>query len=191
MKILVGPDKQPFIIHRELLCETSSYFAAALQGEFKEAKEQRIEMLEEDVAMFQSFQIWLYSDNILTTNTRENWKILFDLHIFGDARGIPHLQNAAVDALINKEHRLKWIPAYQFKYVYEDTSEKSPLRRLLVDWTASLSAADWFTEDKFEWYGKRFLFDMAMAQYEMRKGVKKVITDFRSHCEDYHVSIGS
>ncbi|MCJ1461297.1 hypothetical protein MMC28_011679 [Mycoblastus sanguinarius] len=35
-RIIVGPEKQLFQIHKDLLCNVSTYFNAALNGQFKE-----------------------------------------------------------------------------------------------------------------------------------------------------------
>ncbi|KAH0014704.1 hypothetical protein KCU78_g8533, partial [Aureobasidium melanogenum] len=36
--ILVGPDKQKFVIHQTLLCSKSQYFTKALTGSFEESQ---------------------------------------------------------------------------------------------------------------------------------------------------------
>lgn len=59
VQIIVGLEKQPFIIHKELLCDSSLFFSAALKGNFKEATDQKIELLDGDIATFEHFQIWL------------------------------------------------------------------------------------------------------------------------------------
>ena len=70
-------------------CDVSTYFNAALNGNFKEAWEQTVEMPEEEVDVFKHFQYWLYSKSIVMTDQSENdidWRILIDLFILGEAR---------------------------------------------------------------------------------------------------------
>ncbi|KAI5212219.1 hypothetical protein E4T42_01327 [Aureobasidium subglaciale] len=54
--IVVGPEKEPYTLHKELLCFYSDFFRAAFQGSFKEATEGRIELLDVQVDTFESFQ---------------------------------------------------------------------------------------------------------------------------------------
>ena len=138
VEITVGPDEVLFKLHKGLLCNASTYFKAALEGGFKEASEKKISLPEDDPDMFKRFQLWLYTGSVVESpteaSTTVDWQCLFNLYIFGDARGVAHLQNATMDALIDKSHAENLIPTMQYKYVYENTADNSLLRRLLVDW---------------------------------------------------------
>ena len=62
-------------------------------------------MPDEDIEMFNYFQIWLYTKEIPLTDKAGkeiNSDVIVDLYIFGEARDIPDLQNAAIDAFITK-----------------------------------------------------------------------------------------
>jgi hypothetical protein len=131
-------------------------------------------MLNEDPTLFEYFQIWLYSKEILTNDKVQGdipWRVLVDLFVFGDARGIPHLQKAAVDAIIKKQWDLNRISTRSIKYIYEETPEHSPLRRLFVESMANLGNASWFTEEE-DWHRKHFLLNLAQAQFALSKGEK-------------------
>lgn len=56
------------------------------------------------------------------------------MYVFGDARSIPALQNAVIDALIDMSQQTNMVPIHQVTYIYENTVDKPPLRRLVVDW---------------------------------------------------------
>ena len=66
---MVGIEEKIFNTHKELLCEVSSYFKAALEGQFQEAETQTIKMVDEDAATFEYFQLWLYSGTSPLTKT--------------------------------------------------------------------------------------------------------------------------
>ncbi|KAK4692430.1 hypothetical protein P7C71_g4777, partial [Lecanoromycetidae sp. Uapishka_2] len=53
--IVVGPAKKVFKIHKEILCSASTYFRAALNGGFKEAEEQTVELPDDKVKVFKYF----------------------------------------------------------------------------------------------------------------------------------------
>lgn len=91
-----------------------------------------------------------------------------------------------MDAIITKQWDLNQIPTRSIKYIYEETPEHSPLRRLFVESMANLGNASWFTKEE-DWHRKRLLLDLAQAQFALSKGEKIVIMKFRDHCMAYHV----
>jgi hypothetical protein len=61
----VGPEKETFVLHKELLCARSEYFRAAHSGNFKEAGENEIALPEGvDMRAFRTFVTWLYVDQV-------------------------------------------------------------------------------------------------------------------------------
>ncbi|KAL2050713.1 hypothetical protein ABVK25_008950 [Lepraria finkii] len=96
VQIIVGPQKKVFSLHHQILCDVSTYFEAAFN---------KIEMPDEDIEMFKSFQIGLYTKEIPLADKAGkeiNSDIFVDLHILEEARGIPDLQSAAIDAFITQ-----------------------------------------------------------------------------------------
>lgn len=63
--VRVGPDKQEFCIHKELLCSKSTYFAKALSGQFLEAQTRIVELEDIRVVLFRVFVAWLYTDELV------------------------------------------------------------------------------------------------------------------------------
>lgn len=192
VQVKVGPEKT-FIIHKGLLCNSAEYCKATFEGGFKESQTQFLELPEEDPVMFSHFQLWLYSGNILESHETAkdiSWKVLTDLYFFGEARGIPSLQNEAIDVCIYKSTASNVIPTLQINRVYENTPENSPLRRLLVDWMtfdAILIDPKWFKDDRKDQYPKQFLFDLAVSLYQKGVGAKSKITDFKAVRSNYHI----
>lgn len=180
-------------MHKELLCATSFYFRAALNGNFKEAKEQVIEMKEEEIATFKHCQFWLYSRTFLMTRTKTNdieYPVILDLYL-GESRIIPQLQNDAIDVLIAKQKTSKWTPSDQISRIYENTQESSPLRRLFVDLTVLYAGFDddaWFSDKTLGFFNKEFLFDLLKALIQLDRKLRKKVTDFTAVRSNYHVS---
>ena len=63
VKILVGPEKALFLLHKDRLCQMSEYFRGLFQGNFKDAKEDTTTLAEEDVTGFKLFQHVVYNNN--------------------------------------------------------------------------------------------------------------------------------
>ncbi|KAK4692431.1 hypothetical protein P7C71_g4776, partial [Lecanoromycetidae sp. Uapishka_2] len=196
VSVLVGLEQQVFTIHKNLLCEASSYFRAALSGNFREAKDQKITMEEEDVTTFKHFQYWLYTRNLLMSQETKNdidWNVLTGLFILGEVRGIPHLQNAAIDGIIAKRATSDWTPLDQIRRIYDNTPENSPIRRLFVDIFCNRAHFDddtWFGDQSFELYNKEFLFDLSKAFCRLKRNLSTKITNFEAEAvrSDYYVS---
>lgn len=129
--IRVGPNTKVFSIHKQLLCEVSPYFEAALKGQFIEAEKQSIEFVEESVTMFEHFQLWLYSGNILAPHESAKdigSSTLYDLYAFGEMRHIPRLQNAVMDVFFDRNIMTNTISISLLHRVYQDLPNESPLR---------------------------------------------------------------
>ena len=205
VEVIVGPQKQLFRLHKEILCNVSSYFRAALEGSFAEGLTQKIELPEDDVTVFKCFRVWLYSfsqGSLPSAPESENEfefetqlepdviigpKDLFDLYIFADMRNIPLLQNSTVDTIIWISERKIFVIGDLILYVYDRTALRAPLRKLLVDWWLNFSDSTWLEEQHYGNYSKRFLFDVALAQSKLGpRGIKKA-HDFWEARTDYYV----
>ena len=136
--IKVGKEKQEFHTYRGVICYQSSFFRAALNSSFREGRTGIVELPTEDPKIFQLVNTWLNTGRLY--RVQDNGKAvpldatdLCSLYIFGDARGMPGLKNIAVDHLIKRTSE-KWsLIVGKAPFVYENTPESSPLRRLIVD----------------------------------------------------------
>ncbi|KAK3174362.1 hypothetical protein OEA41_001606 [Lepraria neglecta] len=175
-QVKVGPKKTIFKIHKTLLCNSSPYFKAAFEGHFKEATEQVFELLEEDVTVFEHFQLRLYTNSILQkgeTEKKVSWNTLLSLYIFAEMRAIPHCQNAVIDVLkgLGVDHPC----------------------RMFVDWVVYLNMGPaerpnelWkgATKDMFP---MDFFCNVISAQFAQKKGTKPSTIDFYKSRSDYYV----
>jgi BTB/POZ domain len=62
--IYVGPERKRYLIHKDLLTKQSEFFDKALNGKFKEAKENSIYLGEESPDAFDLLVGWLYQGHI-------------------------------------------------------------------------------------------------------------------------------
>ena len=205
VQVKVGPNRSLFRFHKKILCNAALYFEAAFKGGFVEAKDQALLLPDESPVMFKLFELWVYTGNFLAKDESEadiSWLSLLDLYIFGEKCGVPDLQNAAIDVLIDKQSSQKIIPTDTLVRIYDNTPEDSSLRRLFVDWMANLvnlipndkyasepaeARCHWFNEESRDKYPKDFLFDLAIAQSQLIFGQNRRIYDFKPRCRHYHV----
>ncbi|CAD0113470.1 unnamed protein product, partial [Aureobasidium uvarum] len=98
-QIIVGskPNIKTFTVHKELLCDSSTYFKAALNNGIVETKEQTITLDDEDPNIFTTFVLWLYESKLNTDVIYMGHETfqghLFNLYVFADKRGIVNLAN--------------------------------------------------------------------------------------------------
>ncbi|KAL1797231.1 hypothetical protein ACET3X_003837 [Alternaria dauci] len=61
--IAIGPQKQVFQVHKEILCKKSEYFRTAYNGRWKEAEE-GVTLEDVEVGVFKFFVHWLYTQQL-------------------------------------------------------------------------------------------------------------------------------
>lgn len=188
--VKVGPEEVSFGIHKGLLSYVSSYFKAALNGNFKEATDGVIKLPDEDPAVFKRFNGWLYThvfdykkekaDNDLT--------FLMELYVFAEKRGIPSLQNAVIDTLITIYYSLDCVPCHEIAFAWKNTSEKSGLHSLLIDFYVHLLMMTAFgTPQERSMHPKDFLVEVILAFYKAKvdESINKKFDFWEKRCQ-YH-----
>lgn len=146
-----GEEKEPFVVHENLLTFYSEFFRAALTGRFKEASGKTVE-IEEDVQLFEFFCHWIYyqrwpcreegDDPAFVTkwegaDLNEGLSInhLIKLYVLADRYGVPQLRKDAIDKLFDFVHIGDGaLPdRHMVRHAFEWLLPKSPMCRFLVD----------------------------------------------------------
>lgn len=73
--ILVGPEKEKFVVHRALLCSKSVYFNKALFGPFKESETGIVKLKDTSSVLFRIFVTWIYEDKVRYTAANDSSSI--------------------------------------------------------------------------------------------------------------------
>ena len=175
-----------------MLCNVAPFFRAAFEGQFVEGIEQVLRLPEDDPTLFRHFQLWVYTKRILEDGEALDtvkYKLLINLHIFGDKYWIPDLQDAAIDVLIDIAIATTKYPTGLFDHVYRNTASNSRLRELCVDWTLwRLDHTVIFAGSERDRFPKEFLVDLALAHYRLTESSEEPRdVDFASKRSDYHV----
>ena len=194
MEVLVGScEPVKFTIHKPLLVESADFFRAAFEGGFKEAGEGKLSLPDDSSDVFQRFQLWLYSGSPMNPDEdlkEIGWDIFIRLYVFAEKYDLVDLQNITIDFFMARQRILREIPTGMapVNLIYENTSERSPLRRILVDKTAQLAdLSQHFKDDIFIFETRDdFKSDVLGALYLLaHKGAKKHDWD-RLGCT-YHI----
>ena len=154
--IYVSPDKVPFYLHKERLCQHSRFFAKAFDGGFVEANTKSMTMKDEGVEEFKLLEEWLYRGKFTppkygepTADSQRSF-LLIKLFCFAEKVEIMKLQNMALDRIRNFatttlstiDNRFRDIfttkqsPYHSplaIEHAYSHTPPHSPLRRLLSE----------------------------------------------------------
>ena len=69
--MLVGASEKRFVIHEDALVRHSTFFRAALNGEFREAEENTIRLPEVDPEIFGILAHWAYSNELIVMEQQD------------------------------------------------------------------------------------------------------------------------
>ncbi|KAL8876951.1 MAG: hypothetical protein Q9198_004938 [Flavoplaca austrocitrina] len=128
--VRVGKDAKSWILHKSLLNRHSPFFAAALNGSFKEATTNTVELDDDDPESFQLFVQWLYTGEIkadmndLPTKACRAWAL-------GDKLQCPAFQDSAMLRLIGY-HRDEFLTEDTMRLIYTISPPGSKLRKFAV-----------------------------------------------------------
>jgi len=127
-----------FNIHKKLLCDSSSYFEAALNNGFAETLNQTIKLDDEEPAIIRTFFLWLYGGRLsLDMLRRDLWgdrviEHMFKLYIFADKRGVINLANDTITMLTSYWSEAQVLLS-ETTWVVLHISRKSKLYELILD----------------------------------------------------------
>src|SRR6266852_8369660 len=64
VKTTVGPEKETWLLHEDVICERSQFFKKAFTGCFQESDKKEIHLQEENPKTFGYFIDWLYGKGL-------------------------------------------------------------------------------------------------------------------------------
>jgi hypothetical protein len=170
--VAVGSEalRREFYIHTELLLHYSSYFRKALSPAWIEGQTKSIVLSKDSPTIFQTFFHWIYSGKLYSTLTNGfipiSFKDICALYVFGDARGIPDLCNAAVDVLFQKVVHEWGFHIHCLPYVYDNTLAGSNLRKTIVDLSVCCFSFG-SLETREQLFPKKFLIDVIVRSRQL------------------------
>ncbi|TVY50521.1 hypothetical protein LCER1_G005360 [Lachnellula cervina] len=185
--LVVGPEKKEFVVHKEFACQYSPVFKAAFNSEFEEGQTQRyaLEDVTEPVARLlvnwlymQQLDICRYGTGVEQTakalNLCQLWVLAGKLNLALTMRDLgtterqnhnnsfvkTRLQNLIVHTFQEIKRDTNITPTNCINYVYENTAEGSPLRKIFVHQCACYLDRTWFRKYPQQ-FPKDFFVDLA------------------------------
>ena len=131
--IFVGESKHLWRIHKLLLVDSSDFFKKALNGHFREGKEQRISFEEDSSAAFTIYVQWLYTGTFNTSIL----DVLFQAYVFGDKVSCPTFCALIMHNIRSSAPMEYRITSKQVLWVLENTMPDSALRNLILETVAA------------------------------------------------------
>jgi hypothetical protein len=125
VKLASSHDKVVVLIHKELLCFYSSYYNAALNGNFLEAQKDRfdVDLSGENLMRFAT---WIYTGEVTEAAT---FRCIIHLYMFAGQMDIMALRRNVVGGLIDTG-----LMMYdQIKLIVLNLTHNSPLRKFVLD----------------------------------------------------------
>lgn len=186
MTLYVGADRKRYILNEDLLCDRIPFFAAAFRSNFKEAHEKTMDVPDDDSGAFGILIDYIYGGNI-DCKKPNNAGILecclppglqhdllwCNVYILGDKYELPYLCQRALEMFEYCCFDVD-LPPFELgqvaDFVYDNTSEDSPLRRLVIDQLVII----YFWDIKVD-YQKTFL-EIVIGRNELQLDCFKEIT---------------
>lgn len=168
--------EQRFVVHKGVVCFYSGFFDRCFNGEFAEAKRGAVDIEDEEVEIFKHFVNWVYTRQLPLTPTTQGggcsnteFDAISRLWVLADRREVPLLANCCLDGIreISMDHDL--VPATQLNYAYENTPEKSGLRRFMIFLIAYTGSKTLFDQsNKYKW-NEESLWDVLQLVWDRDK----------------------
>jgi hypothetical protein len=161
--VVVGPQKEVFHVHETLLRQSCPFFDKAMGPQWKESKERKITMPDDDAEVMKIYVYWLYCGALLMyppksqeSADREDLSYV-KAWILGDKLLDLEFQNAVIDGIFERYHTeprdgKRWnVWPGAVDYAFDKTYKGAPLRRLFVDmyclWSKKDILASWGREE--------------------------------------------
>ena len=165
----MGLDEENFMAHKDLICSKSPFFSAACNGNFIEGKEGLVRLPEDQPPIFDLFLQWLYTGDVPVTSSDAylDWSESAALYVLAEKLQISELKNAVIDQWICKNKATDEYPIGIVAYVYTNTLDSSPLRRLVVEMVACVITSEPLLLRNNELLPE-FLLDLSVALIKLR-----------------------
>ena len=175
ISVLVGPNEQPFLVHKDMICAKSKFFKAACSEHWVEGEEKKVRLPEVDPSVFQGYLSWVYStslsivgittdgiDKLSGTQSRAIAQYL-ELYLLGDVLDDISLRNKVLQTIV-LDTRGAPNPRTVVR-AWEKTPFNSPVRRMLVD-HAVLRTQRAYLADNLTRYPEGFVQQVAIASLQ-------------------------
>ncbi|KAL1622851.1 hypothetical protein SLS54_004871 [Diplodia seriata] len=189
IEVVVGKNQQKYDIHKDILCSCSPFFRKACNGNWKEAREHRVELPEDTPEYFDVYVQWLYSGQLLLKHEVEendyqvvDWDLFLGVYLLGNKLLDRKFKEACVDIAFQSFDEERDPDAWHVRAnhagtLYSALPSSDPYRRLYVKFWAYCALSSWFDPEDNA--------DAREAPMEFFRDVAKVTAELCFHCSDY------
>jgi hypothetical protein len=192
--------QRTIFVHQGIICDRSEFFKKALTWDWVESQEKKVELPEDDPAIFALYQELLYAGYIpIAKEARSDdqplMEISFDaeeyltlgkLYVLTEKLVDATTKDNILDAFLARSQQPADDGSCHFPaldcvaLVYDGTPENDPARALLVKFYNDEGRKGWLEDDK-ELASKEFLYDLCASMLDKRPRPAKVVakSDFR------------
>ncbi|KAK5717561.1 hypothetical protein LTR17_016004 [Elasticomyces elasticus] len=162
IRVLVGPSKKEFVVHKDIITRRSPFFKAATSARWNGTRP--IELPDDKPKVFAEYLHCLYvgelqlDQNVDPENPKLTLHLACDVFVVADKLGDLTSMNLIIDAIVAWSDMVSYVPRVSDAcYAYGVTTHGSQLRRLFVEYymrEAMISHVDTTTETGItEFYG--------------------------------------
>ncbi|KAK5679878.1 hypothetical protein LTS10_007826 [Elasticomyces elasticus] len=193
IRVLVGPSKKEFVVHKDIITRRSPFFKAATLARWNGTRP--IELPDDKPKVFAEYLHCLYvgsysMDSTRSRTARKETVLIqaIDLYVLADKLGDLETANTVIDSIPGWSDELSWQPTSRTTaHAYAQTSEGSPLRSLLVDFSIQEGIAADFKGAPTSGPSK-FYMDVS---HEYLRRVSRKITSGKSFAEVFRGLVSS
>ncbi len=164
-------------------------------GTFTETEDQSMALPEDTVETVARFAQWLYvqdyelAPNSDSPNTANRYMQLAELYVLADKYYVIGLHNQIIDKLFEMKAKAMSPPGHLLvKFVYQNTSERSSFRKLLVAYYAFHIKLDWYFEDQTKTLTAMPEFSADLVQAFARRASGSYTSPFLESSSKLHVA---
>ncbi|KAK3621337.1 hypothetical protein LTR56_022873 [Elasticomyces elasticus] len=174
--VLVGEEKNEFMLHASIATKHSKFFKAACNGGFREAQDKVTHLPEVSPATFRAYVQWIYSGTVVVMDseelrsdykgdqTSERQMRLMKLYVLADVLLDTLLRNKVIDEYLQCCRSAGGAGPVTIGLVYEHTPAGSTMRKLLLDENAyNIRERTSWLEECRDQFNIDFLRDLVIA----------------------------
>ncbi|GIZ37637.1 hypothetical protein CKM354_000107900 [Cercospora kikuchii] len=186
-----GPESEKFLVHDFLLKENSKFFEAALNRQWIEGQEKKVNLPDDDPLIFSIYADWLFTGKIASKPEQleqpeyeVNWPdvseeqiIQAELYVLGEKLMDDAFCDCILRALVEVGKMKAWIGHEGYmpcrtaiRIIYNGTTHDSPMRKFLVDMYGYHGGKESFTEANVYGYPQEFLAGLVGSLIAKRDG---------------------
>lgn len=168
-----GKVEARWTLHKGVAAFSSDYFEAAMKNTFKEGQNSCIEIADIDKTAFSQLVAWMYTRKFEDYGGRQSYDALVSLYILADLFMVRFLGNILIDRMHAKSIAQNFYSPFIVTRSYNETPEKSPLRRFAIDLWVTCSHANLAERTRQNDWGSEILCDIMQAMFEDRENIAK------------------